>query len=140
MRFKLLPLMLLISVPEISYAEPKRIICKEEFGSGAWTIEFILDTDDFDKEAPQSEATLLNWDDENGNSLQEELPAAVGRTYRHKYEVTPTAISLEFQKLTSNPYNLPRYSVIGTVNMNRKDLSTPTGSCTIEDYEADNAI
>ena len=36
MRFKLLPLILLISVPEISYAEPKRIICKEEFGSGAW--------------------------------------------------------------------------------------------------------
>jgi hypothetical protein len=139
MRFKILVITSLISICGLSYAEPKKITCKEEFGQ-TWTVEFILDTDDFDKEAPQSEATLLNWDDKDGNSLTRILPAAVGRTYRHKYEVTPSTLSLEFQKMSSNPNNLPRYSVIGTMDINRKDLTTRSGSCSIEDYVTENVI
>ena len=105
----------------------------------SFTIEAILDTDDFAKEDPQAEVTMLSWkvNVEESKGVPGYFTAATGKTYRTSYEVTPTTLSITARTIietTQCGSHLKKFDIA------RKDLSLKYGSCTIEDYTANNAI
>lgn len=129
-------------------AAPKLITCtqtnviKSEAGEVSESIHkwsAVLDTDDFKKENPEFEWTLLQRD-EFGEQVSGQ---PVGNSYRYKYEVTPTTISLRHCGLfVDGACSMPSLGMnfMTTTHISRSDLSIDNGSCTIEDYAVKNVI
>ena len=140
------PIVLFLAVflsPAI-YAAPKMITCSETWFQGVNTgkhvriTRSILETDDFKKDSPVHEATLLKWEKDGvTHEIAPLYTSTAGKTYRLPFAATPTTLSLKFRVFNeSSDYGLH----IVTLDIARKDLSTANGSCTIEDYAAGNAI
>ena len=116
-------------------ADPKRLVCEEinTFDGTYRTqekFEAILDTDDFKKESPKAEVTLLEWSDSQDSDSGD---LTIGMTHRLSYEVTPSTISIRIKRKKN-------YDFITKIDISRKDLTFKNGKCSIEDYSVDNAI
>jgi hypothetical protein len=139
----LLSLPLLLSYAE-AIADVKKIVCKQNIELRQGTIvvvkvtEFVLDTDDFQKENPYAEATLIKaTENEVDYAIKYfNLEPTIGETYRLPFSVTPTMISVKY-KSQNSPESFR------TLDINRKDLTIEGfdgGKCEISDYEVVNAI
>lgn len=138
---RLLSTLILATMASHAVAAPKRLLCTDSVYNGkevSFAVEAILETDDFSKENPEAEVTLLSWkvDGEEKSRITKSHTATTGITYRMPYAVTPTILSITARMLieTGDPDFLKR------IDISRKDLTIKGGSCTIEDYTANNAI
>ena len=128
-------------------AAPKLLTCTEvTIDDGrvfTFKYESILETADFEKESPQHEATLVSVESENpevAREFCENVKCPIGDTLRLPFTATASTLTLVWRK-----YGV--FSSLGQkamdhtkIDISRKDLSHPKGTCSIEDYGADNAI
>ena len=133
--------MSLFTAPALAAA--KRLVCDQTWTTAAEpptkmerTIEAILDTDDFAKENPQAEVTVLKWNQQGSPYVGSHI-ATTGKTYRMSYSVTPSTLSIVARVLEKE---LSWGGHEHTIDISRKDLTHSSGSCSIEDFEANNAI
>ena len=140
---KLISSLILATIASQTVAAPKRLLCTDSANNGkydvSFTVEAILETDDFAKESPEAEVTVLSWkvDGEESLGVTGYFTAATGKTYRMPYSVTPTTLSITARTLIeTSEYG----SHLKKIDISRKDLTIKGGSCTIEDYATNNAI
>ena len=123
----------------VSIAAPKQLTCEQKQHT---KVEFILETDDFSKELPELEVTLIA-DYKITGDLRKYVEPILGKTFRTPYKVTPTTLQLQYPSFQNPGKSSITY---GTLNVKRKDLSYSLGNseeegkCTITDYVANNAI
>ena len=121
-------------------ASLKRLECERNFHSNGdlRTIkqQFIFDTDDFDKEEPQAEGTILSYTDDNSQvkDWSRATFSHIGKAYFRPYYVSVT--DLRFVYIMSIEESYPFKETESMLIVSRKDLSVAYGSCTIEDYGA----
>lgn len=132
---KLLLLAVMLTSLE-ALADPKRFLCEATYKdiNGApdeRQVEAILDTEDFSKENPKADVTLLKWTIDG--EAPERINAAIGITYSLDYRVTPTTITIKYRGSKDSAYTYK-------IDISRKDLTFKNGKCSIEDYSVDNAI
>ena len=133
----------LLCLPLNSIAEFKIMTCTDGSEKNLKVLQSIFDTNDFGKENPQHEGTLVSWtlDGVDGNThLADSLRVlggsySIGKAYRTSFSVTPTTLTFKF-KIAEIKASLNYL----TLNVSRKDLSIPDGQCSIEDYKPSNAI
>ena len=63
----------------------------------------ILDTDDFAKDAPEHEATVVKWT-KDGKAVDGGgfFTVTTGKSYRLPFSATPTTLTLNFRKYQEN--------------------------------------
>lgn len=137
---------LLLLLPALAFADTKILTCEESYTTGNsdkmyFKWQSVFDTNDFVKERPEHEFTLLEATE---NGIVFDLAAStIGSTYRNEYRVSPTTLSFKYciyADRYGNACILGTYYAATIASVNRKDLSIEDGSCTITDFKVDNLI
>ena len=128
-------------------AAPKLLTCTElnidDDKVFTFTYESILETEDFEKESPQHEATLVSVEGETpevATEFCETVKCPIGETLRLPFTATASTLTLVWRKYGAFSSLGQKAMDYTKLDISRKDLSHPKGTCSIEDYGADNAI
>ena len=143
---------LFLTISLNAHSNIKQITCSGIYQNKGETIEsvtqYVFDTDDFVKDSPTYEYTLIRYD-LNGSPKREHI-SQLGETYRYPMTVSPSTLSFDS---CSNVKNLGTscifkdmgISLMSTIHISRKDLSVTGGKkgdymCEIKDYQRENII
>ena len=130
---------IILFLPSLALSDAKVLNCTESYDAVKKEWQAIFDTNDFSKENPDFEYTLLSFTSGGESTIYEPL---VGNKYSAKYKVTPSTLSFSIclaEKVGSRCI-ISGISIVETYNVSRKDLSTTDGKCTIKDYMPSNLI
>ena len=149
---RIISLALFIIISFGANADIKNITCSGKYVGDGETIEsvrqYVFDTDDFTKESPSYEYTLISYN-VNGKPKSKFIDQ-FGETYRYPMKVSPSTLSFDS---CSNVKNLGTscifrdmgMSLMSTIHISRKDLSVTGGmngdyKCELKNYVSDNVI